>query len=84
MARPFPAVTVTRKAEKSLRAGHPWVFDTETDVPNGTPNGAICDIYSEKGSWLGAGLLSLHSKIRFRIISRNTNDRFDDSFWRAA
>jgi 23S rRNA (cytosine1962-C5)-methyltransferase len=81
MARPFPAVTVTRKAEKSLRAGHPWVFDTETDVPNGTPNGAICDIYSEKGSWLGAGLLSLHSKIRFRIISCNTNDRFDDSFW---
>lgn len=81
MPRAFPAVTVTRKAEKSLRAGHPWVYDTEADVPDDVPNGSVCDVYSEKGSWLGAGLLSRHSKIRLRIISRNANDRFDDAFW---
>jgi 23S rRNA (cytosine1962-C5)-methyltransferase len=81
MARPFPAVTVTRKAEASLRAGHPWIYDTEVSVPDGTENGSVCDVYSDKGVWLGAGLLSLHSKIRLRLISRNTNDLFDDAFW---
>lgn len=81
MARPFPAAIVTRKAENSLRTGHPWIYDTEVKLPDSTPNGSVCDVYSEKGTWLGAGLLSLHSKIRLRIISRNTNDRFDDIFW---
>lgn len=81
MARPFPAATVTRKAEASLRAGHPWVYDAEISGLDGVPNGSLCDVYTDKGIWLGAGVLSLHSKIRIRLISRNANDRFDDAFW---
>ena len=29
IARDFPVFTVTSKAERSLRAGHPWVYGEE-------------------------------------------------------
>ena len=82
--RPYPAFAVTPKAERSLNAGHPWVYGEEiTDQPETMPeNGALVDVVSRRGSYLGTGLLSLHSKIRIRLLSRNTNDRFDQAFWR--
>ncbi len=48
--------------------------------PN-VPNGSIVDVVNRKGAYLGSGMLSQHSKIRIRLITRNANDRFDSSFW---
>lgn len=87
--RPYPQVIVTRKAARSLRAGHPWVFAdevlryeaAETDGRQPT-NGCLVDVREENGTWQGTGLLSEQSKIRVRIVSRNANDRFDEAFWR--
>ena len=83
-ARPYPAYTVTKKAEASIVEGHPWVYADEiTDAPEVAPeNGALVDVLSPKGRYLGTGFLSLASKIRIRLISRNANDRFDEAFWR--
>ncbi|MBR0051392.1 MAG: class I SAM-dependent rRNA methyltransferase, partial [Firmicutes bacterium] len=51
--------------------------------PEGTyANGDIVDVYTEKDRWMGAGFINDASKIRVRVISRNTNDRFDEAFWR--
>ncbi|MBQ3792167.1 MAG: class I SAM-dependent rRNA methyltransferase [Clostridia bacterium] len=83
MDRPFPKAVVSPKAEKSLREGHVWVYDTEIvslDAP--VKNGDITDVLSGKGRWLGSALYSEKSKIRLRLISRNTNDRFDEAFFR--
>ena len=82
--RPWPAFSVTRKAETALHSGHPWVYDTEiTAAPDTIPApGAIVDVFGPKGSWLGAGFFSPSSKIRVRIVSRNANDRMDESFWK--
>ena len=82
--RPYPVYAVTPKAERSLNAGHPWVYGEEiTTQPETAPeNGTLVDVVSRRGSYLGTGLLSLHSKIRVRILSRNANDRFDQDFWR--
>ena len=82
--RPWPAFSVTRKAETALHSGHPWVYDTEiTAAPDTLPvPGAIVDVFGPKGSWLGAGFFSPSSKIRVRIVSRNANDRMDESFWK--
>ncbi len=41
----------------------------------------MVDVCGEGGTWLGAGLLSLNSLIRVRLLSRNVNDKFDDAFW---
>ncbi|MBQ9395229.1 MAG: class I SAM-dependent rRNA methyltransferase [Proteobacteria bacterium] len=80
--RSYPVYTVTPKAEKSLRNGHPWVYGEEiTQMTEEAPNGAIVDVRSSKGAWLGAGWVSNKSKIRVRIISTNANDRFDEAFF---
>ncbi len=44
-------------------------------------NGALVDVLTRKGSYLGTGILSLTSKIRIRLLSNNANDAFDTSFW---
>ena len=81
--RPYPLARVTPKAEAALRKGFLWVYDTEiTDLSGGAENGSLVDIASPKGAYLGTALLSLKSKIRLRLLSRNPNDRFDRAFFR--
>ena len=82
--RPYPAYTVTPKAEASILKGHPWVYADEITAAPDTPpeNGAVVDVVSRKGRYLGSGLLSEASRIRVRLLSRNANDRFCEEFWR--
>ena len=82
MERPFARLTVTEKAARSLRAGHPWVYAGEVLTQGDPcPDGAVVDVYSTKDRWLGAGFYNHHSKIRVRVLSRNTNDRMDEAFF---
>ncbi len=80
-ARPYPRIVVTRKAARSLKAGHPWVFEGEVLEAEPCANGSVVDVFEENGTWQGAGLLSQESKIRVRIVTRNANDRVDEAFW---
>ena len=82
--RPYPVYTITPKGERSLTAGHPWIYEEEIlQRPTTSPeNGALVDVVSRRGSYLGTGMLSLCSKIRIRLLSRNANDQFDREFWR--
>ena len=81
--RGYPLCTITPKAEASILRGHPWVYDADILSLDGEPdNGAVVDVVSRKGRYLGTGFYSEHSKIRVRLLSRNTNDRFDEAFWR--
>ena len=80
--RPYPALTITPKGERALVDGHPWVYAGEvTQVPEGTEDGALVDVLSRKGSYLGTGFYNSRSMIRVRLLSRNANDRFDRAFW---
>lgn len=80
--RDFPMLLVTKKAELSIKNGHPWVyFDEITDRFGEPENGCIVDVVSGKGTYLGSGLYSEHSKIRVRLLSRNANDKYDDAFF---
>ena len=83
MERNYARLKVTAKAERSLRRGHPWVFGEEvTEIEGSYENGDVVDVCTSRGKWLGTGFVNDHSKIRVRIISRNTNDRFDEAFFR--
>ena len=82
MSRAYPRIYVTEKARRALAGGHPWVYEgevirAEADIPGGS----VVDVLTEKERWLGSGVYSPHSKIRVRLISRNTNDRFDEAFF---
>ena len=80
--RDFPVAKVTEKAERSAKAGHPWVYSEEVISVSGEyKSGDIVDVTSVKGKYLGSGFINDNSKIRIRIISRNANDRFDTPFW---
>ncbi len=81
--RQYPAVLITKKGEISLRGGHPWVYEAEITEERGEPvNGELVDVLSSKGRYLGTGFFNRHSKIRVRVISDNTNDTFDEAFFR--
>lgn len=82
MERTYPKAVITEKGEKALRGGHPWVFADEiTDIEGQPANGGMCDVLSRKGRYLGTGFYNDSSKIRVRVVSRSTNDRFDAAFW---
>lgn len=58
MERPFASVTVTEKAARALRGGHPWVFAGEVLTKESPcPDGEIVDVYTEKGPLAGRGVL---------------------------
>ena len=44
-------------------------------------NGALVDVLTRKGAYLGTGIFSQQSKIRIRLLSTNANDAFDSAFW---
>ncbi len=80
--RPYPIIVITKKGARSIEAGHPWVYAGEVlSCPEEAENGGIVDVITEKGTWLGAGLLSRESLIRVRLLSRNPNDTFNNAFW---
>ena len=79
----FNVITVNKKAEKLIRSGHPWVYKEEVAaIADEYENGNLVDVVSTRGSWLGTGFINDNSKILIRIISRNTNDRFERAFWK--
>ena len=81
-ARNYPICVISEKGERALRMGHPWVYEAEVrELTPEAKNGALVDAVSCKGRYLGTGFLSIHSKIRVRLLSRNANDRFDAAFW---
>ena len=80
--RSFPRVTITKKGEASVKTGHPWIYDAEVQGNmDAVENGALVDAFSEKGAYLGTGLLSKQSKIRVRLLSNNANEKFDEAFF---
>lgn len=81
--REYPRFIITPKGTRWVENGHPWIYAQEVLREEGAAeNGGLADALSEKGKYLGTGLVSRESKIRLRLISHNANDRFDAAFWR--
>ena len=81
-SRTFPSVFVTKKGENWIKNGHPWVYGEEVASQSpGIENGALTDVFSQKGSYLGTGFYSKKSKIRVRILSDNANESFSPAFF---
>lgn len=80
--RKFPSVTITKKQAKTLRTGHPWVYEDEILTPvENLENGCLVDVKDEKGIYLGTGMYSTKSKIKIRILGNNANETFDAPFF---
>ena len=81
--REYTKIYITPKGERAARGGHPWVYADEiTNIEGRYANGDLVDVVTNKGKYLGTGFINDNSKIKVRIISTNTNDKFDAAFWR--
>lgn len=81
--RDFPRFVISDKGRRWVEQGHPWIYAAEVRGEEGqAENGALADAVSEKGRYLGTGLVSRESKICLRLVSRNANDKFDAAFWK--
>lgn len=80
--RGYGIVTVSRRAEATILAGHPWVYDSEVfDDRRIAEDGEPVDIVSQRGAYLATGFINRRSKIRLRILTRNINERIDVAFF---
>lgn len=80
--REYTKIYITPKGERAARGGHPWVYADEiTNIEGHYANGDLVDVVTNKGKYLGTGFINDNSKIKVRIISTNTNDKFDAAFW---
>ena len=80
--REYTKIYITPKGERAARGGHPWVYADEiTNIEGRYANGDLVDVVTNKGKYLGTGFINDNSKIKVRIISTNTNDKFDAAFW---
>ncbi len=74
-------IIVTDKAARAIRGGHPWVYEGEVLSFEPTEDGAVADVCTQSGKWLGSGFYNSKSKIRVRLLTRNHNDSIDAAFW---
>ena len=80
--RAYGKAMVTKKAENSIKSGHPWVYYTEIEsIQEPCSDGSLVDVLNRKGKYLGTGFFNSHSKIKIRLISTNANDKFDEAFF---
>ena len=77
------AAKVSIKAEKAIKKGHPWVFESSIlKLDAIAKTGELAIIFDQKNnSFLAIGLIDLASPIRIKIIHALTPAKIDDSFW---
>lgn len=80
--RPYKKVVITTKGERSLKLGHPWVYEGEVIQASDIANGELVDVTDLKDKYLGTGFYNAHSKIRVRVLSQNPNDLYDEAFFK--
>lgn len=80
--RPYSRVTITKKNEESIKGGHVWVFRDEITGSEGPlKDGDLVDVVNSSNRYLGTGFYNSKSVMTVRILSKNSNDLFDEAFW---
>lgn len=69
---------VTPPAERSLRDGHPWLFDTSIlEGPDAPEPGDLGIVFDRKKRFLAVGLIDPASPIRLRVLHHGSPCRID-------
>lgn len=78
------AAVILKKGEgRLLKSGGSWIFDNEIARTEGAfLNGGIVEVRDFDGYPLGKGYINQNSKIRVRILTRDTGETIDSSFFR--
>lgn len=81
-----PRLTLTVKSDALARlgSGHPWIYANELARPPKTVEpGALVDVQTSRGAWIGRGYYNSRSVIAVRLLSREPLE-IDDAFFARA
>lgn len=77
------ALRVTADAQRSLRRGHPWLFDRAITSQRGEGQpGDLAVIFDDYRRFLAIGLYDPTSPIRVRVLQHGEPAAIDAAFWR--
>ncbi len=76
------AIKVSKSAEKYIRQGHPWVFESSIIKQSKTgKTGDIVIIFDQsKNKFLALGLLDVESPIRVKVLHYGSPERLNEDF----
>lgn len=76
-------LVVNARAERAVRAGHPWVFaDSVTSQNRPAEAGELAVLYDRKDSFLGLGLYDPDSPLRVRMLHVGKPVPVTPAWWR--
>ena len=75
-------VTLKKGEGRLLKKGGCWVFDNEIDsIMGGFTNGDLVEVRDFDGYPMGIGFINQNSKIRVRLLTRNTKTEINEKFF---
>lgn len=79
----FPRVFLKAEKEKGiLKKHHPWLFSEALHEANKPENGGLCDVFlSDEKTFFARGYYNQFSNISIRILTRNPEEKIDQSFF---
>ena len=72
-------LTLKKPLERSLRAGHPWIYRDALEVPKGIKTGSSVDVFS-RGQFIARGLYDGGSPIAVRVYTLLADQLIDEAF----
>jgi 23S rRNA (cytosine1962-C5)-methyltransferase len=79
--RALPVLRLKRGEDRRIAAGHMWVFSNEVDTAStpltALPTGALVQMQSHRGQFLGYAYVNPHALICARIVGRDTAHPID-------
>ncbi len=67
-------ITLKKNALTKFKSGHPWIFSNQLRFDRSSKTG-LHDLCDEDGRWLAKGLLNPKSKIAFRVLTTQAQDK---------
>lgn len=79
------SIVLKKNISKRVENGHPWIFANEVNAAmekdtNAKP-GEIVHVYTFDKKFIGQGYYNPQSQISIRLLTRDKNDKIDDSFF---
>ncbi len=76
------AVYLKSNRKKRAESGHPWVFESEVERVEGTPEpGQLIALHDHKARFIATGYYNAKSKIIVRIVSYSLISDMDEPFF---
>lgn len=82
----LPTATIVLKPKRArpFFGRHPWVLDSAVLRVDGTPaDGAVVDLATHDGQFVGRGLWNSQSRLRVRLYAFDAATKLDDALWRS-